>query len=201
MNFKTFISISSDVRRRVKIKRSEFIVSAQRVHSEIEVKNFLTKVAKEFRDASHNCWAYKIGFLESSSDAGEPSGTAGVPILGSIKSSRLDRIAVVVTRYFGGIKLGIRGLIDAYSRVAALALDSAKKVRFLIGKKIVVEVGYPDLEKMMYKFRKAGYFYAEPPQFTEKIRLELFIPQNAEIDIPHKELGICELSEEKLIHI
>lgn len=201
MNFKSFISISDNVRERMKIRCSEFIVSAQRVHSEIEAKEFLTRMSKKFRDATHNCWAYKIGLLEFSSDAGEPTGTAGIPILGSIKSSKLDRIVVVVTRYFGGVKLGIRGLIDAYSQVTKLALNNAEKRKFLIGKEMTVEVSYPDLEKVMYKFRKAGYFYTKPPQFTEKIKLKLFVPQNAEVDIPHRELGTCELSEEDLIHI
>ncbi len=202
MIFETFTSISEDVQKQLKVKRSEFIASAHMVHSEIEAKEFLAKISKKFRDATHNCWAYKIGFLEASSDAGEPSGTAGFQILGSIKSSKLDRVVVVVTRYFGGVKLGIRGLIDAYSEVTDLALNSGtKRMKFFVGKRIAVEASYQDLKKLTYKFRKAGYFYIKSPQFTEKIRLELLIPTNAEIDVPHEELGVGEFSEEELIRI
>ena len=201
MNFETFVSVAEDVRERMRIKRSEFIVNVHKVHSETEAKEFFAKIFKEFRDATHNCWAYKIGSLKASSDAGEPSGTAGMQILGSVESFKLDRIAVVVTRYFGGVKLGIRGLIDAYSKITSLALTKAKKTKFLVGRRIAVEVDYKDLSKVAYKFKKSGYFYTKSPQFAEKIKLELFVPKNAKIDVLYENLGVDELSEKELFRI
>ncbi len=201
MMFETFISITNDTRERLKIKRSEFIASAHHIKTEKEVKEFISDLSEEFRDATHNCWAYKIGKLEHSSDAGEPSGTAGIPILGSIKSSGFDRIVVVVTRYFGGVKLGIRGLIDAYSQVAHLALNSAKPKEFFVGRRVVIKTDYTEFDKIAYRLRKAGYLYSTPPQFTEKVKLELFIPKTAKLDIPHEELSVDELPKTSLIRI
>ena len=199
--FETFISIASDTQERLKIRRSEFIASVHHTKTEKEAKEFISEVSGEFRNATHNCWAYKIGEFEHSSDAGEPSGSAGIPMLGSIKSSGFDRIAVVVTRYFGGVKLGIRGLIDAYSQVVHLALDSAKPKEFFIGRRITLEIDYMDFDKIAYKLRKAGCFYSAHPQFAEKVKLELFVPKTAKLNIPHKEIAIDELPKTGLIRI
>ncbi len=201
MMFETFISIANDTQKRLKIRRSEFIANVHHAKDEKEAREFISKVSKEYRDATHNCWAYKIGQLEHSSDAGEPSGTAGVPILGCVKSSRLDRIVVVVTRYFGGVKLGIRGLINAYSQVTRLVLENASPKEFFVGMKILVEVDYTDFDKIAYRLRKAGYFYSSPPRFVEKVKLELFVPETAKLDIPHEEIAIDELPKTSLIRI
>ncbi len=115
-----------NARVKINVKRSVFIASAKECKSVSEAKEFIKSVSKEFGDATHNCWAYRVyedgKIVEHSSDAGEPSGSAGLPILGAIKSLDLVNIAVVVTRYFGGVKLGIRGLIDAYSQAAMSVL-------------------------------------------------------------------------------
>ena len=199
MKFDSFTSLKKESRATLKIKRSIFIASASFVKDESEAKAFISKISSEFKDATHNCWAYRIGELEHSSDAGEPSGTAGRPILSSIKSLRLDRVAVVVTRYFGGVKLGIRGLIEAYSAAAHQVLNSEHE-RFLIGKKVKVEVDYQNFDKMVYKFRKAGYFYFSPPQFMEKITLELFVPLKEEVDFS-KDVTDAEIAEGNLLKI
>ena len=199
MKFDTFISLKKTSRATYKIKRSTFIASAAFVKNESEAKSFVSKISSEFKNATHNCWAYKVGETEYSSDAGEPSGTAGRPILSSIKSSGLDRVIVVVTRYFGGVKLGIRGLIEAYSFAAHQALDG-KHEKFLIGKKVEVEVDYPNFDKMAYRFRKAGYFYCSPPQFTEKVTLSLFVPLDEDIDFANNTVEM-ELPERKLLKI
>lgn len=110
-----------------KIKRSVFIASLEICNDEKQARDFLTRIVAKYRDATHNCRAYIIddGAQEYSSDDGEPSGTAGKPILNAIKKSGLVNVMVIVTRYFGGVKLGTRGLIDAYGSVAAKALELA----------------------------------------------------------------------------
>jgi len=112
------------------IKRSRFIANVVLCRNENTVKEQLKELCVIHRQAGHNCWAYVLGTeprIEHSSDAGEPSGTAGRPILGEIMRSGLVNLLVVVTRYFGGIKLGTRGLIKAYSGTAAQALASCQR--------------------------------------------------------------------------
>ncbi|MBQ9564530.1 MAG: YigZ family protein [Synergistaceae bacterium] len=110
-----------------KIQRSLFTGWAGPCHDEIEARELLTRVRAEHRDATHNCWGYLLGpqpVSEYSSDDGEPSGTAGRPILGAVHRSGILNVIVIVTRYFGGVKLGVRGLIEAYGGVATRTLDA-----------------------------------------------------------------------------
>lgn len=112
-----------------KIERSRFIVSLKYVEDINQAKEFISQVSKDNKTANHNCWAYVIGKngdWAHSSDNGEPSGTAGKPILNAINKNDLTNIVIVVTRYFGGVKLGIRGLIDAYGGVSEKAIEINK---------------------------------------------------------------------------
>ena len=123
--FKTIETISKAIYTE---KRSKFIAYAIPVVSIEEIKPELDKYRKEFYDARHVCWAYMLGAEREdfrSNDDGEPSGTAGKPILGQINSNELTDILVLVVRYFGGIKLGTSGLIVAYREAAALAISEA----------------------------------------------------------------------------
>lgn len=198
--FHSFLSIES-ARERVTIKRSIFISTASYVKSADDAKSFISKISKEFNDATHNCWAYKIGEIESFSDNGEPSGTAGMPILSAIKSSGLDKIAVVVTRYFGGIKLGTRGLIDAYRYVTKITLENATKKEFLEGQIVEIQCKYDEFDKVRYHLRKSGYFYVSPPAFDENVKIKLFIPVNEKMDLKHEEIDKMSMEREKLIEI
>jgi len=105
------------------IKKSRFIGHASRVTTQAESLDFYNSVADP--TATHNCWAWRIDFQVRSSDDGEPSGTAGRPILNVIERRHLENVMVVVTRYFGGIKLGVGGLVRAYGGTAAKCLDRA----------------------------------------------------------------------------
>ena len=126
-----------------KIKRSVFIADVYPCHDETEARGILAGITAKYRDATHNCRAYVLSDgTEYSSDDGEPSGTAGKPILGAIKRSGLVNVIVVVTRYYGGVKLGVRGLIDAYGDVAAKALDMAGKVERVATVTIRITLGY-----------------------------------------------------------
>ncbi len=191
MKFEYFISLKKENVARLRIKRSEFIATAAHVSSEEKAKEFLWKVSNEYRNATHNCWAYKLKDEEYFSDAGEPSGTAGRPILSSIKTLELDKVCVVVTRYFGGVKLGVKGLREAYSLASKMVLESAQKEKYLIGRSVKLELNYGDFDKAVYRFRKAGYFYRMAPTFVEKIKLTLFVPLNEDPDFSFEE-SYCE---------
>ncbi len=138
-------SIDEDRITTIKIKRSKFICSMAPVATIADAKQFISKISKENKTANHNCWAYIIGDKGDtyhSSDSGEPSGTAGKPMLNIMQSNHMTQIAAVVTRYFGGVKLGVRGLIDAYGASVAetIGLDNLKKLVEII--RIKVEVVY-----------------------------------------------------------
>lgn len=116
-------TILKDFRRETVIEKSRFICTLKKVRSEGEAQEFIRAVKKEFWDATHNCSAYIIDDLaQRSSDDGEPSGTAGVPMLEVLRKNRLTETAAVVTRYFGGVKLGAGGLVRAYSGSVAGAV-------------------------------------------------------------------------------
>lgn len=119
-------TISRDYRKEIVIEKSRFICSLKKVHSEAEAQEFIKVVKKEFWDATHNCSAYIVDDLaQRSSDDGEPSGTAGIPMLEVLRKNGLTETAAVVTRYFGGIKLGAGGLVRAYSGSVAGAVKEA----------------------------------------------------------------------------
>ena len=126
-----------------KIKRSVFIADVFPCHDEEEARSILANVTSKYRDATHNCRAYVLSDgTEYSSDDGEPSGTAGKPILGAIKRSGLVNVMVIVTRYFGGVKLGVRGLIDAYSDTTMKALEICGKVERVVTSTFRISMGY-----------------------------------------------------------
>lgn len=125
-----------------KIKRSIFIASLEICRNENEARNFLTRTTSKYRDATHNCRAYIINGVEYSSDDGEPSGTAGKPILNAIKKSGLVNLMVIVTRYFGGVKLGTKGLIDAYGGVAGKAIEMSGRIERISTKNIQILLDY-----------------------------------------------------------
>ena len=133
-------------------KRSRFIAYAVPVRTVEEVKEQVDKFRKQYYDARHVCWAYMLGPDRSTfraNDDGEPSGTAGKPILGQINSLELTDILVVVIRYFGGIKLGTGGLIVAYRAVAAEALSPPEKEERTVDEEITVQFEYPFMNGIM----------------------------------------------------
>ena len=120
------LTIAKDIRTEQVISKSRFICSLKKVKTEEDAQEFIKTVKKEFWDATHNCSAYVIDEQhQRSSDDGEPSGTAGMPMLGVLRKQELQQVAAVVTRYFGGIKLGAGGLVRAYSGSVAQAVEAA----------------------------------------------------------------------------
>ena len=131
---------------------SRFIALAYPVETEEEVKSIVAGLRKEYHDARHHCYAYRLGYkgdVWRASDDGEPSGSAGRPILGQIDSLGLSDILVVVVRYFGGIKLGIPGLIRAYKTSTADALSSAQIVDKIASRHFRLEFDYLSMNAVM----------------------------------------------------
>lgn len=150
-----YLSVAEDTQTEKIIEKSRFITTSRHVESEEEAKEFIAEISKKYSDATHNCYAYicdKIGNFLRFSDDGEPQGTAGMPILEVIKSKSLKEVAVVVTRYFGGIKLGAGGLVRAYSGSAAENLDAAQKVLYGLCSEIKITVDYPLVDMAMRFF-------------------------------------------------
>ncbi len=119
----------------LKISKSRFLAQVKVCRAEAEVRSQLKVICDKHKQASHNCWAYRLGadsVTEYYSDDGEPAGTAGKPILGSISRQNLTNTLVVVTRYFGGIKLGVRGLIEAYGSTATEAIRMSGIVQRIV---------------------------------------------------------------------
>ena len=122
------------------IKKSRFIGHAARVTSQAESLDFYESVIAP--QATHNCWAWRINFQVRSSDDGEPSGTAGRPMLNVIERRNLENVMVVVTRYFGGIKLGVGGLVRAYSGTTAKCLDRAGVIELFPMSEYTIKIGF-----------------------------------------------------------
>ncbi|MFC1702159.1 IMPACT family protein [Pseudomonadota bacterium] len=122
------------------IKKSRFIGHAARVTSQAESLDFYQSVSDP--QATHNCWAWRIDFQVRSSDDGEPSGTAGRPMLNVIERRELENVMVVVTRYFGGIKLGVGGLVRAYSGTTAKCLDRAGIIELFPLSEYIIKTGF-----------------------------------------------------------
>ena len=152
MNDDTYTLLSSPGEGLYKEKGSKFIASAFTVMSEEEAKSAIGDIKKQYYDARHHCYAYMLGpdmKQFRSSDDGEPSGTAGKPILNQILSKDVTNVCVVVTRYFGGIKLGTSGLINAYKTAAREALDNATIVEKTINEFYSLEFAYPLMNEVM----------------------------------------------------
>lgn len=179
----SYKTVSKSGSAEVVIKKSRFIGHARPVSSEEEAASFIEAIKKEHWNATHNCSAYMIGErdeIQKQSDDGEPSGTAGKPILEVIKNQGLKNVAVVVTRYFGGIMLGAGGLIRAYTDGAVIGLEAAAPVRQVLHREVRVEIDYTWLGKVENELRQRQLLMGETG-FTDKVALSC-LPLNREAD-------------------
>ncbi len=136
-------TLAAPLRQEQLVKHSRFLVQAGPVDSAEAAMAFIAAVSDA--DATHNCWAWRVGAAFRSSDDGEPGGSAGRPILAAIDGAGFDRIAVVVTRWFGGIKLGVGGLVRAYGGSTASALRQAPRVPLVAMAGLEIGCGFDDL--------------------------------------------------------
>ncbi|MEH7115663.1 YigZ family protein [Neobacillus niacini] len=161
------------------IQKSRFIAHIKRVETEIEAQEFIQGLKKKYWDASHNCSAYLIGendLIQKASDDGEPSGTAGVPILEVLKKRKLKDTVVVITRYFGGIKLGAGGLIRAYGKATSEGLDHTGIVERRLVQIIHVTIDYTWLGKVEKELRESEYIIKEI-HYLEKVEIEVYVDE------------------------
>lgn len=156
-------------------KKSKFISYAKPVYSEEEALKFLSQVRKKHYDATHNCYAYILGEsmnIQRSSDDGEPSGTAGVPILEVLKKEEVTNSIIIVTRYFGGIMLGAGGLIRAYTEGASRGIKAAGIVKVQPFAVHQLKLDYGLLSKLQYEISKKDYII-ENIEFLENVTMRV----------------------------
>lgn len=162
------------------ISKSRFLTYLKHVENETDAQEFINSIKKKHFDARHNCSAYIIGErseIQKSSDDGEPSGTAGSPMLEVLKKNELSDIVVVVTRYFGGIKLGAGGLIRAYGKSVTLGLEVSQIVKKSIFNCYQLEINY-DLLGMLENYLHQNEIRIPDKAYTDKVIFTILLPQN-----------------------
>ena len=142
-------TIKENIISELEIKNSRFITLFIKINNP-DISNILSDIKTSYPKATHYCYGYIYNEIEKSSDDGEPSGTAGLPILNVIKKENLNNILVVVVRYFGGIKLGAGGLVRAYTKSVTEALKNINQVELIKGKKVELEFNYNDEKQINY---------------------------------------------------
>lgn len=175
-----FRTIKEDGQVQEEIKKSRFICHIKRVTTENEARNFIQAVKKEHYKATHNCSAFILGEkseMKRSSDDGEPSGTAGVPMLGVLENHQLTNVCAVVTRYFGGIKLGAGGLIRAYSSNVALAIKEIGIVHIKEQLGLRIALSYSQYQELP-NFLKANHLQEQDTSFTEQVQTTIFVDKD-----------------------
>ena len=195
--FDAYRSIAARSEGLFKDNGSRFIALAFPVETEEEVKDIVAALRKEYHDARHHCFAYRLGYKGDrfrSSDDGEPSGSAGRPILGQIDSLGLSDILVVVVRYFGGIKLGIPGLIRAYKTSTADALSQAEVIDKVAGKTFRVRFDYLAMNAVMKVLKDMG-LQPSAQDFGLACTLEVRVRLALEEDFRERMADIAELEE------
>ena len=196
----TYSSIASRSDGLFKDNGSRFIAQAYPVETEEQVKDIVERLRKEYHDARHHCFAYRLGLDGGrwrASDDGEPSGSAGRPILGQIDSAGLSDVLVVVIRYFGGIKLGIPGLIRAYKTSTADALSQATVVEKVAGKDFRVSFPYLSMNAVM-KMAKDLSLPQSGQSFAEQCGMVLRVRLSSEADFLERASHIDGLSVEEV---
>ena len=160
-------------------KKSRFIATVQPVKSEEEAIEFIESLKKKYWNATHNCFAYVIGEhfqIQRCSDDGEPSGTAGKPMLDVLLGEEIHDVVVVVTRYFGGTLLGTGGLVRAYSSSTKEGLLASKVITKMHGQKISIQIDYTGLGKIQYILGQRGLTILNSI-YTDKVELEVLLPE------------------------
>lgn len=197
-----FITILKNETAEIVEKKSKFIANLFHVESVEEAENRIKDIKKKYHDARHNCIAYRVAengqIIEKSSDDGEPSGTAGGPMLNILQKNNLCNLVIVVTRYFGGILLGTGGLVRAYSEATQQAIEKSTKVIKVIGIEMTIELDYSNLEKFKY-YCKNNNINIKKIDYMDNIILKIEMKESVKEkiieDIKNKKLNIQNFSE------
>ncbi|MQR94817.1 YigZ family protein [Fictibacillus phosphorivorans] len=173
-----YLTVKHEGQHEIVIEKSRFIAHIARATTEEEAQEFIQKIKKEHNSATHNCSAYLIGEtdnIQKANDDGEPSGTAGVPMLEVLKKRELKDTVAVVTRYFGGIKLGAGGLIRAYGKSVSEGLNHIGVVERQLQQIVHITVDYTLLGKMENELRNSVYPIKEM-NYMEKVEIQMYVP-------------------------
>lgn len=183
------------------VEKSTFIGYAKPINSEEEAVEFINQIKKKHKDATHNVWAYTVGDtmnIQRYSDDGEPQGTAGIPTLEVIKKEDLRDVVVVVTRYFGGIKLGAGGLVRAYTKGAKIGIEAAQIIQKVKYKEISVTIDYNQIGKVQNEIINMGYTIKDT-LYTDKVQIIVYVREEQTEAIKSKMIDItsatAQLSE------
>jgi uncharacterized YigZ family protein len=173
-----FSTIKSSVSADIKVLRSHFIAVLYPVSNPEEARSALSEHVKRYADATHNCYAYLCGVSQETSyysDAGEPGGTAGKPILNAMLRHGLTNTLAVVTRYYGGIKLGVKGLIDAYGEAVEAAIHLAEFIPARQYKNYLISCEYPVFESLKHKAQELEASIGAL-DYADEVKLTLSVP-------------------------
>ena len=200
-----FKTIKENMSAEIVEKKSKFIANVFYVESREEAESIIKEVNKRYHDARHNCYAYRIiaeeGIIEKASDDGEPSGTAGGPMLNIISKNNLGNVLVIVTRYFGGILLGTGGLVKAYSSACTLGIEKAGIIEKNIADLYKIEINYTDVDKFKY-FAKNNDIIILKEEYLENVILEIGVKeQNVLKNISQKEINVKKIEFIKKIYV
>lgn len=196
----TYKTISKPSEGLFKDKGSKFISFAYPVTSEDEIRDIVQSIKKEHHSARHHCYAWRLGHEKlqfRTNDDGEPSSTAGKPILGQIQSFDLTNILIIVVRYFGGTLLGVSGLINAYRNAALDAIIQAEIVEKLVEQQLLIEFGYEAMNEVMKIFKDEKLPQTDP-QFDLKCRIQTNIRLS---DLTRIEEGFKKVEGLKILYI
>ena len=181
-------TIRQDGQAQEEIKKSRFICHAKRVYSEEEARDFIAAIKKEHYKATHNCSAFIVGEkseIKRTSDDGEPSGTAGVPMLGVMENHQLTNVCFVVTRYFGGIKLGAGGLIRAYAGSVAFAIKEIGLIEIKQQAGLRLKMSYSQYQNFD-NFLKAEDLIEFDTEFTDLVATTIYIDKQEKEPLEQK---------------
>ena len=181
-------TIRQDGQAQEEIKKSRFICHAKRVYSEEEARDFIAAIKKGHYKATHNCSAFIVGEkseIKRTSDDGEPSGTAGVPMLGVMENHQLTNVCFVVTRYFGGIKLGAGGLIRAYAGSVALAIKEIGLIEIKEQAGLRLKMSYSQYQNFD-NFLKAEDLIEFDTEFTDLVATTIYIDKQEKEPLEQK---------------
>lgn len=184
-----FYTIKDECSAEITEKKSKFMCNVFHVESVQEAEDKLNIIRKKYHDARHNCYVYKVVEEDAfkASDDGEPSGTAGVPMLNIVNGRNLSNILVVVTRYFGGILLGTGGLVRAYSLATTTALDDSNIIKQEMGLEASFNVEYKELEEVRYHLKNRNIVISGQEYL-----------ENVKVFVEGREEDILKLQNEKL---
>ena len=172
-----FLTIKENGSGELIIKKSRFIASIARTNSVEEANAFIQEISKKYRDANHNTFAYTIGLNDDQvkeSDNGEPSGTAGIPELKALQLMKLRNVTVVVTRYFGGIKLGAGGLIRAYSNSVTNAVEKVGVIKRVLQQELIFSVPYNRFDEIDHYLKTNDVFIANT-EYGVDVKIHIFL--------------------------